>query len=198
MNGRHVTLYFPAEDQPSTKALVQTNNIERAKQPNNVFLVSRDGDCMSPGAGLFPCHSSIIMAQCAAIREIEGPSEQDILPDGRRLLPIVRIDIPFPELFDEVEYYLYTHDEEKFLNRVLPGGWLLKHPAAWFIQWLVEHHDATVLDIALKAAIVYGFWRNICELGIFDAKIWHVIKYAWEVLTGILEINAKKSNVLLK
>lgn len=190
----------PVKNSLPKELTVMVNDFS-SDMPTHMLAVYSRQSSVSPNPTrrvmLFPTHNIVMALHCAHLPML--PKSTATEPDsvGQMTLPVIPLCVPSPETFSRLSSYLYTKDASHLLSMLLPTGMLtslLSHADmldadAPEVQQFSNKLCATYTPHALltHAMTINGLWRNVCALGIFDARLWEVLDLAWDIVIGALE-----------
>lgn len=132
---------------------------------------------------LIPAHELVFAANCAylpALPKLSGgpsscaPDAQLASPpssDGIVVtVPLVPLCLPAPEVFPQLQHYLYTKQCQSLL--------------AWLVPASLDRTNA--LELTRQATVIHSFWKNACALGVVDAQLYDTIDKAWQTILEAL------------
>ncbi|TFY69599.1 hypothetical protein EVG20_g3079 [Dentipellis fragilis] len=145
---------------------------------------------------LYPVHNMILAAHCANLPALPESHPQPPSTDGESItVPVVPLGLPSPHSFPQLTSYLYTKRVDTLLLALLPcapPAPLQPSPDSEdreaeqkaMIAQFARKLSATFTPHALlqRTLFIYGMWKNVCALGIFDDNLWLVMELAWEVM----------------
>jgi hypothetical protein len=192
----------PVKNSLPKELTVMVNNFS-SDMPTHMLAVYSRQSSVSPNPTrrvmLFPTHNIVMALYCAHLPML--PKSTATEPDsvGQMTLPVIPLCVPSPETFSRLSSYLYTKDVSHLLSMLLPTGMLtptslltlgdMLDADAPEVQQFSNKLRATYTPHALltHAMTINGLWRNVCALGIFDARLWEVLDLAWDIVIGALE-----------
>jgi len=135
---------------------------------------------------LVPIHALVFATQCAHLPPLTCPAprargEAEV---NTATLPVLPFPIPSPGTFSLLMQYLYTHQAKRILSVLIPVPSYTSSPQA-LSQKLTE--SCTVEALLSLLSTVYGLWRNVTNLGVFDEKLWQIIDFSWTVVRNALD-----------
>ncbi|KAF8268334.1 hypothetical protein EI94DRAFT_1727976 [Lactarius quietus] len=139
---------------------------------------------------MYPVHQSILSLYCANLPVLPPSIPRPATPNSPFEVPVVPLALPHPESFPLLTQFLYLKDKQSLFQTFLcltPTGVLrenLDQKVAEYSTILAQNY--TTQRLASQAAMVHGFWRNTCALGIFDVDLQAFFDLAWEVLMTAL------------
>jgi hypothetical protein len=149
---------------------------------------------------LYPAHHLVLAAHCAhlpALSPADPARAVHVSPDHTQAttaLPVVPLRLPHAESFPALLAYLYTKRVDPLLAALLPPApkpTLDDVPPGACARDRLAHQLAEAYSprtLLQRALAVNGLWRNVCALGIDDARLWGAIDVSWEVLLSALNI----------
>ncbi|KAJ7628670.1 hypothetical protein FB45DRAFT_918921 [Roridomyces roridus] len=168
VNIAHKTLRKTYQDLPTELKYYMYDAIA-VNRPTHVFAVhsseaSSEGESEQCRVDLFPIHDLVFYANCAYLTTLPvhpGATPQSTSP-WFTAIPVIPLRMPSLETFHILRTFLYTQQPESVLDALAP-------PCVPDLPLLVQH-----------ARKIYGLWRNACELGVVDQRLYDAIQDSWE------------------
>ena len=113
-------------------------------------------------------------------------------------MPVWPLCPPSPATYPHLSTYLYSKHTDLFMKSVLlrpPPSKFQQDPSQvpGFTRGLAE--TFTVQTLVKHALMVFGVWRNVCTLGVFDDNLWdsEMLDTLWDLLLiGMIAIGTER------
>lgn len=189
---------------------IVVNDMSGYEPPTHLMAVyaAKNPQSQAIDVKLYPAHGLIFAINCARLPVLPRNADRSSFPQssersssGPQLFAQIQpLCLPHPQTFLYLSTYLYTKDPSflyapPFLLRAGQEGFdPAKHPITHYAAELARMYTGPAL---LKSAyMVYGFWQNVCALGIFDDEIWDAMDVVWQVSLTALAISTGSTKAL--
>lgn len=138
-----------------------------------------------------PVYALVIAVYCASISPLLFSERSPSITSVEKVkVPVIRLDIPYPQLFGLLHFYLYTKDRSALLRTLLSchreqvSLLLDRARRSGAVSLLKSIHDAQ--SLLLCAQKVCKFWKNINFLEVCDSSLWTLIDHIWDLISDAL------------
>ena len=180
----------PSTDSLSRELEITMNGVVAAHCPTHMLAIySSQSPTLKRRITLFPIHDLVLVVHCAHLPRL--PATVSNVTGATVKLPVVPMCLPSPETFNILQAYLYTKRLDMLFSSLIPPPPSFDNPNTTMpeiISRLTHHLSATCskVQLAERAMIINGLWRNVCALGVQDDKLWNAIGVTWEAVAGAI------------
>lgn len=180
----------PSTDSLSRELEITMNGAVAAHCPTHMLAIySNQSPTLKRRITLFPIHDLVLVVHCAHLPRL--PATVSNVTGATVKLPVVPMCLPSPETFNILQAYLYTKRLDMLFSSLIPPPPSFDNPNTTMpeiISRLTHHLSATCskVQLAERAIIINGLWRNVCALGVQDDKLWNAIGVTWEAVAGAI------------
>ncbi|KAG8733181.1 hypothetical protein FRC11_008107 [Ceratobasidium sp. 423] len=167
---------------------------EPSMLPTHYLVVYNPRTPDQPGK-LYPAHSLVLAAQCAALPSF-GSTTRELRDDNTFTAPLLGLPLPAPNHFGPLYQFLHDHSANALLAALLP----LPQPAfgriSLEIDGITDRLAQALSDwLSLRALLstlktIHGVWANAAALHVDNDRLWKILGFAWRVLVAAVERSA--------
>ena len=155
---------------------------------------------------LLPVHGLVYASLSPALARLAATQPAPVtstgIPTGS--LPVVHLNLPSAAAVPLLQGWVYLRSRKALLAGLLPRppapdppahgasrslSGLLNPTAATLTQQLSRLPAGLLLQ---HVELLHGLWGVVCALGMADAELWGVMRFAWAVVVGALVLNERR------
>ena len=192
------------------------------KGPNPVARLASYNMRHRRAVAIFPTHGAIWAAHCANLPRLQPPPSPVPMQTVRTpaehgkdaatalQLPVVPIQIPYPDQFFGLQVFIYSRDRHSFVQYMLPFPGMRPYQYTPIQNAMRASNVEALAELLAKwwdmdrllriARNVFGCYHNMEVLGIVDDEAWECLQFAWDSLRAgmaLRDLMDKKTAAIL-